>query len=94
MAKSPGEKSLSGGNARLKFAPRPLTYQRFRQNALMCAPVSEARFGTRQTSFGNRWAQEGKIPALPFDRSFPAPRAPWVGRVGSAGNVMDCAWII
>ena len=30
----PGQKPLSGGNARLEFAARPLTYQRFRQNAV------------------------------------------------------------
>jgi hypothetical protein len=76
------------------FPTRPLTYQRFRQNALLCAPVSEARFGTRQTSFGNRWAQEGKIPALPFGPSFRsrARRGRHGGQIGSAGNVKDCAW--
>src|SRR5882757_287883 len=31
---SPGDKPPSDGNARLEFAPRPLTYQRFRQNAV------------------------------------------------------------
>jgi hypothetical protein len=50
----------------------------------------------RATSFGNRWAQEGKIPALPFDLNFRSrlSRVPPGVRVGSAGNVMDCAWII
>jgi len=41
-------------------------------------------------------AQEGKIPALPFDlpSRLPFKRALAEGSSGTAGNVMDCAWII
>jgi hypothetical protein len=47
-----------------------------------------------ETSFGNRWAQEGKIPVLPFRPSRRLrPQALKMGRVGSAGHLTDCAWI-
>ena len=35
LTESLSEKLAGGGNARLEFAARPLTYQRFRQNAVL-----------------------------------------------------------
>src|SRR5213596_1455297 len=68
---SPGEKSLSGGNARLKFAPRPLTYQRFRQNA-----VSESAYGpfmdliTTTSELAAACARLAEHPVITVDTEF------------------------
>jgi len=80
----------AGPNATFKFPHKTLDLSALSVDALICAPVSEARRSVG-TGFGNRWAQEGKIPALPFGLSRPA--SPPERRTGSAGNVMDCAWI-
>jgi hypothetical protein len=78
-------------NATFKFPHKTLDLSALSADALGSVPRFPKPAIRLKTSFGNRWAQEGKIPALPFGPSRPA--LPPERRTGSAGNVMDCAWI-
>jgi hypothetical protein len=70
-----------GANARLEFASRPLTYQRFRPNAVTGGPFPKFMklrwlAQTRTSETGHR--QEKMISGAAF---------------GSAGRAMDRSWI-